>query len=319
MAPGGNSDVTLRARLTLFFVAIVVLPMVAATVLLQALIGSEIERRSDDRLSLASRTAAAIFQERLQVAGRETRHVAKGLVDGIGDAALHEKITRAREEANLDFLVLTTDGAVVASSVGEAAYLEGVRAPTPAEVAGARGSAAVLRARVDVLSGNRTATVTGGFYADQELVRALARATRTDITLVSKGRPVASTLLPPPDLPSSGEGVIALEGGREALVTPLQGQDGGIAVVTRPEGVAGFETSLWLVVLGRRPAADAGGARGRQTRRGHTSNRSHLTAPSDRPAATKRWATSSTTAGTDASPAAAITELQLLTYAPRYW
>ncbi len=250
MAPGGNSDVTLRARLTLFFVAIVVLPMVAATVVLQALIGSEIERRSDDRLSLASRTAAAIFQERLQVAGRETRHVAKGLVDGIVDAALHEKITRAREEANLDFLVLTTDGAVAASSVGEAAYLEGVRAPTPAEVAGARGSAAVLRARVDVLSGNRTATVTGGFYADQELVRALARATRTDITLVSKGRPVASTLFPPPDLPSSGEGVIALEGGREALVTPLQGQDGGIAVVTRPEGVAGFETSLWLVVLG---------------------------------------------------------------------
>jgi hypothetical protein len=54
--------VSLRARLTLFFVGIVVVPLLAAVLVLESIVGQEMERRTDTRLEGASLACSAIWQ-----------------------------------------------------------------------------------------------------------------------------------------------------------------------------------------------------------------------------------------------------------------
>jgi hypothetical protein len=58
----------LRARLTLFFVGIVVVPLLAAVLVLESIVGPEMERRTDTRLDGACRACSAIWHDRLDQA-----------------------------------------------------------------------------------------------------------------------------------------------------------------------------------------------------------------------------------------------------------
>lgn len=51
---------TLRARLALFFVGIVVVPLLIAAFVLRGLLSSEVERRTETRLLGAARAASAL-------------------------------------------------------------------------------------------------------------------------------------------------------------------------------------------------------------------------------------------------------------------
>jgi diguanylate cyclase (GGDEF)-like protein len=241
--------VTLRARLTMFFAGIVVVPLLAAAVVLQQLVSREIQKRNETQLQVGSRSAAGLWRAHLDVARREVRHVARDIIDSIDAGDLDEGLDRARQEGELDFLVVTSGADVLGESLGEAAFLEGEGSPTPAELAAEGGSAGLLRSRVEVLAGKRTVTVTGGFYADQPFVRELSRTTGLDLAVTSGGRVIATTLSSAPRIPSGAVGLVDIGEGMEALVSEVQGDDGGIAVIARPEGAAGFRTSIWVIVV----------------------------------------------------------------------
>lgn len=239
---------TLRARLTLFFAGIVVVPLLAAAVALQALVSREIQRRTENELQLASKATAALFGERLDVARREVGHVAEGISDKIGGSDLGDELRRARMDGELDFLVVTANGAVLGESTGEANFLQGVATPTPLALAAENGSAMLIRARVDVVAGKRSATVNGGFFADQDFVRELAETTGLELTLTSGGRVSASTLIPPPRIPSGTVGFVQIDE-MDAIVFEFRGEDAGIAVIAKPEGATGIPTAIWLIVV----------------------------------------------------------------------
>lgn len=240
---------TLRARLTMFFAGIVVVPLLAAAVVLQQLVSREIQKRNETQLQVGSQSAAGLWRAHLDVARREVRHVARDIIEAIDAGNLDEGLDRARQEGELDFLVATSGGEVLGESIGNAAFLDGMGSPTPAELAAEDGSAGLLRSRVEVLAGKRNITVTGGFYADQSFVRELSRTTGLDLAVTSGGRVIATTLQSPPRIPSGTVGLVDIGGGMEALVSEVQGDDGGIAVVAKPEGAAGFRTSIWIIVV----------------------------------------------------------------------
>jgi two-component system cell cycle response regulator len=241
--------VTLRARLTMFFAGIVVVPLLAAAVVLQQLVSREIQKRSETRLQVGSRATAELWRDQLDVARREVRHVARDIVESIGGGQLSEGLNLARQEGELDFLVVTADGAVIAESVGKASFFETLETPTASELAADEGSARLLRSRVVVVADKRTVTVIGGFYADQSFVRDLSNATGLDLAVSSDGRVIASTLSPTPRIPSGTVGLVQIGDGMDAVVSEIQGEDGGIAVIARPESAAGFRTSIWVIVV----------------------------------------------------------------------
>jgi two-component system cell cycle response regulator len=233
----------------MFFAGIVVVPLLAAAVVLQQLVSREIQKRNETQLQVGSQSAAGLWRAHLDVARREVRHVARDIIEAIDAGNLDEGLDRARQEGELDFLVATSGGEVLGESIGNAAFLDGMGSPTPAELAAEDGSAGLLRSRVEVLAGKRNITVTGGFYADQSFVRELSRTTGLDLAVTSGGRVIATTLQSPPRIPSGTVGLVDIGGGMEALVSEVQGDDGGIAVVAKPEGAAGFRTSIWIIVV----------------------------------------------------------------------
>jgi two-component system, cell cycle response regulator len=241
--------VTLRARLTMFFAGIVVVPLLAAAVVLQQLVSREIQKRSETRLQVGSRATAELWRDQLDVARREVRHVARDIVESIGRDKLNQGLDLARQEGELDFLVVTADGAVIAESVGKASFLETLETPAASELAADEASVRLLRSRVEVVADRRTVTVIGGFYADQSFVRDLANATGLDLAVSSGGRVIASTLSPSPRIPSGTVGLVQIGDGMDAVVSEVQGEDGGIAVIARQEGAAGFRTSIWVIVV----------------------------------------------------------------------
>ncbi|HVM11619.1 MAG TPA: diguanylate cyclase [Actinomycetota bacterium] len=240
---------TLRARLTLFFTMIVVVPLVAATVVLQVLVNREVDRRVDERLQIGARAAAALWQERSEAASREVRHIASALAGALGEPGLRAQVQRARDEAGLDFVVVTSaDETILADAVGRAAYAAEVPPPRIRDLLREEEAYPMLRARVEVVSDGIRGTVTGGFYADERFARALSRGASLDIVIVHRQRTVASNGDAPARLPAGSSGPIALPDGRRALVTPIEGQPSAVAVVTREAGAGGMRGLMWVII-----------------------------------------------------------------------
>jgi two-component system cell cycle response regulator len=241
---------TLRARLTLFFIGIVVVPLLAATMLLQVLIGREAERQAETRLETAARTVASLWDARLREARAESRVAATSVASRLGSPELPAALESARANAGLDFLVITDDaGGVVASAVTEPIFRSRIAAPAPEDLASAGGFPGILKAQIPVEAGDVDITLTGGWYADASLIRDLSAATGTDVAVVSGNRILASTLPRPPEAPPVGEGPVRVGGDRLAITTRVAEQRVDVVLVG-PARVAGtFPGFLWLVIL----------------------------------------------------------------------
>lgn len=96
---------TLRARLSLFFVLIVVVPLAGAIAAVAIFVPRELDQRSVERLRGASAGAVTLRSERLERAGRDVARIARGLKTAPQEA-LGARIEAARLESGLDFLVL---------------------------------------------------------------------------------------------------------------------------------------------------------------------------------------------------------------------
>ena len=242
---------TLRARLTLFFAGIVVLPLVAATVVLQVLVNREAEQRAEERLLVASRSAAAVWGERLDVAAREIHHVARGFAGDISRPSLRREVAQSRKDAKLDFLVVAgPDGDVLASNIGPARYAEGITPPGAQDLVADGETVPLLRARVEIVANGMTATVVGGFFADQRIAGDLSTAASMDVAIVRQGRSVASTVAEPPRLAPNQSGLVDIPDDGAVFVADIEGADAALVVMATEEVSTGTRGLVWLVLAG---------------------------------------------------------------------
>ena len=242
---------TLRARLTLFFAGIVIVPLLAATLVLQALVTEEVRRRSDTRLEAASATVSTLWQERLTIADRETGRaavVAAGLLSDPA-AGLEEEMELERGTAGLDFLVVTNpQGGIIAAALGSSSFSQGVRPLTPFDIVDEQSMPGLLRARAPVSASGNRGTVIGGWFVDSDFLRDLAGPADVELGLRSGMRLLAATDASLADLPVDGSFPLSVEDGRRVAVTDIRGQRGEIVLVTREEG-AGVHGAVWVVAL----------------------------------------------------------------------
>jgi diguanylate cyclase (GGDEF)-like protein len=176
---------TLRARLTLFFVGIVVLPLVAATLAYQILDARQTEARTNTRLETAANAVSALWEDRLRVVQRDVGFAAERLAPSLDGGDLEAVVEEVHGDLGLDFLVVSDEaGRVVEASLGPAEFSSGAAVPTAEQIAGQDEPAGVLRARVDVVAGDGRFMVTGGRYTDELFAMELAAAGGLDVAIV---------------------------------------------------------------------------------------------------------------------------------------
>jgi diguanylate cyclase (GGDEF)-like protein len=235
--------VTLRTRLTLFFVGIVVLPLLAATLAFQTLSARQSEARADSRLQDGRRTVAALWDERLSLVEQEVGSTAEAVAPSVGTADLSRRLASARVRHGLDFLVVSDPaGAVLASAVGPADFRSGVGL-RPEELASTEQPPGLLRARVDVVVGDRSVVFAGGRYAGRSLALWLSSATGLEIAFVAGDAVLASTTPVPGRAPEGGPG--PLDEDQRALLVSVGNPGDGILLITPSEDVS--LPALWLV------------------------------------------------------------------------
>jgi two-component system cell cycle response regulator len=245
----GGLPLTLRVRLTLFFVGIVVIPLVVAAFALRALVEEEVDQRANTRLATSSRAVTALWTERLDLVRGEVRRaagpigraVARGEGPGIADA---------RAKAGLDFLLVRGEGGgILFSSLGEARFREVV--PPPTAVAIARGEVPAVLSETPVTGRGRRIEVVGGIFADQDLAAALEAAAGVDVAILGDQGVIASTTPSPPSPSSVGpDGPVELADGRDVLVVPVAEPGGRGIMLVGPAEAPPATPTLWVVLGG---------------------------------------------------------------------
>jgi two-component system, cell cycle response regulator len=215
---------SLSTRLTIFFMVIVVIPLVAAGVAIQALGGRQARDQADSRLLAAAPAFSAAIGNRVDEARRITRLVAPDAVRARSRAALEA----VRVAGELDYLVRVGRGGTRVAALGASTYLAGV---DPQELLAADSPApgAVAEGRVLIQSGG---IVRGGFFLDRDLLESFG----VQGIVYSAGRPIASTET---DLPRGVETVSGLQDleGRRGLFLRLEGASrSGVLLVADPAG-----------------------------------------------------------------------------------
>jgi two-component system cell cycle response regulator len=231
---------TLRTRLALFFVGIVVLPLVAATLAFQILSARQTDERTNTRLGDAATAVEAVWKEELEQVDLGVRLASSQLGGSLDAENLDAQVEAARAGSNLDFLIVTEGGAVVAAVTTPALYRPDFSPPTPEQIVAGEASG-MLRVHIDVVgSEQRTATVIGGRWADRELALELAAAAGVDVAVV-RGRMVVAASGPAPVRPPEGSD---LGDQLMAQFVPVGAGDGILLIApteTVPTG------ALWLV------------------------------------------------------------------------
>jgi diguanylate cyclase (GGDEF)-like protein len=189
--------VSFRARLTLFFLGIVVVPLGVSTVVVNRIAVHNAVQRTDERVSGLTVGVQRFVEERFTAAEDILGDQQGGVAERAYQAATSGAgIDRIRRDAGLDFLIVTVRGEVVAASLAPASFLPEVHLdasdiiadPNPDGLVASRS----LRIILEDKPGDRF--VVGGFYWDKGTLSDL----ELDAMAVFNGRVVASTLDPPP-------------------------------------------------------------------------------------------------------------------------
>jgi two-component system cell cycle response regulator len=235
--------VTLRTRLALFFVGIVVLPLAAATLAFQTLSSRQSEARIDSRLRDGERIVAALWAERLRLVELEVTSAAQRVAPSVGLDALGDRVENARTQYGLDFLTVSDEGGtLLESATGFPDFRTGVEPPSPEELASEQQPPGILRARVPVEAGERNFVFTGGRYAGRDLVGWLSSATGLDVVFVTGDSVLSSTTATPDTVPAVDDGRIGQD--RPALFVSVGPEDGILLVASADDSSV---PSLWLV------------------------------------------------------------------------
>jgi two-component system cell cycle response regulator len=235
---------TLRTRLGLFFVAIVVLPLVAATLVFQLLSARQAESRTDTRLGNAETAVRALWDERLRLIEAEVNGAANRLGGALDDPGLDRDVEEARVQADLDFLIITEGGSVLASDAVPGTFRPGVPTPGPEQIAAGEAATITLRGRIAIQSGDRVVEVTGGRWADRDLAADLSGAVGVDVALIGGGQVVAAIGDVPARPPLDGD----LGDDLRSRLVPIGTPGEGILLIAPTEGDVS-PGALWLVAV----------------------------------------------------------------------
>lgn len=239
---------TLRTRLTLFFVVIVVAPLLAGSIILHGLLSRETNRRTETALQASAATAAALFETRVGRALAHARLAARDISSIHDTATLGRRVAGLRRESEMDFLVITSGRRVIAAAVRPLDLL--VPAPSAAALVAARPPVPVARASVSVRG--RGMSVHGGWVLDERFARWLAEAGGGEVAVLHAGTVVATTLPTPPRLPPDVRGDVDLPGGLRGTIvqSPARAPGTALLVARRPEGNLGaLRNSMILLGL----------------------------------------------------------------------
>lgn len=193
---------TLRERLSLFFVAIVVVPLIGAAVVVGMLVPRELNERVDERLRGAASAVGAVRAERIERAARDVARVARAL-NGVPAVSRASRLAAARNETGLDFL--TFGDAVVQR---DPRFLNGF---SPSLSAGADG---VLIASAPMPGGG---VLSGGWFTDAAWAKLLSGVAGVGVSIHHGERLIArASMSKPDDVVRSLK--ITLGGGRNSIL-----------------------------------------------------------------------------------------------------
>ncbi|MDP9069354.1 MAG: diguanylate cyclase [Actinomycetota bacterium] len=196
---------SLQRRLTLFFVLIVILPLLAAGFILQRVIVGEISRRAVLSLRPALDATVAIYNRQADSLDRRVRSSVEDDPRFARFFAANDPTSldaylenRLDESLDLDFLLaLGPRGEVLGFASKPPTFLPGFRPPAPSVIAEAepgasKGFQRTAAIPVAVRGQGRQGHIIGGFWLDEDLLFAASRS-GVDLSIVSEDRVVAST------------------------------------------------------------------------------------------------------------------------------
>jgi diguanylate cyclase (GGDEF)-like protein len=190
--------------LTLYFVVIVLLPLLAAGFLVQGVVSREIDRRSVlslgpaiDASLVAYNERSTAIDERVAIPANDERFA--DAVASRDPDRVDEFFKDALEEHDgIDFLILANEqDKVVAYEAEEPDFEAGIEVPGADEIVAATEGVGPGFVRIEIpirsQGQDRELSLVGGFWIDDDVL-ASAKSGDVDISLVSDGRVVASTL-----------------------------------------------------------------------------------------------------------------------------
>ncbi|HEX2050553.1 MAG TPA: diguanylate cyclase [Actinomycetota bacterium] len=230
---------SLRRRLTLFFVLIVIVPLALAGFAVQRVVANEMARRAADDLEPALDTTVALYR---RDAGAADDHLARLLVEpgrlarvlesgrrAAADDYLAGSLARARA---FDFLgIVDPSGRVLAfARASRPQLLPGVGVPAATRLVTPRtglgpGYARTVSIPLQDEGGGHAGTLVGGVWLDHGFLAQLPQQAGVESSLAWRGRIIATTLplnAPAPVDVRPGElGEVALEDGSTAAARAL--------------------------------------------------------------------------------------------------
>lgn len=223
-----------RVRLTLFFVLIVVLPIVALAVLVSQVASDSETGKVDARLSAGLRTATTVYEDAQEESRRDAKRVSAQIAADPAQSAVLSDGSGAQLRA------LTRQYA------DSAASLQLTNSAGKEFTAVSRG-APVAVASVDLTSaGEKIGSVSAASTTSSDLLKEIEQATGEDAALVGSTGPISGTVpIETGGLPASGESAsIDAEGGelRVAATEPLGDEQVRVALFASAGG-AGFLSS----------------------------------------------------------------------------
>lgn len=196
---------SLQRRLTMFFVLIVILPLLAAGFVVQRVIVGEISRRAVLSLRPALDATVAIYNRQADSLDRRVRSVVDDeprfgeLFEAGRQRPLEEFLSdRLSESGDVDFLlVVDRAGIPMGFARNSSTFLPGFRPPAALEIARSdagpgRGFSRTPAIPIEDSSGRDLGHLVGGFWLDEDMLLAASRS-GVELSIVSEDRVIAST------------------------------------------------------------------------------------------------------------------------------
>lgn len=198
---------SLQSRLFAIIIAIVVLPLLAASLLGRGIINRELERRAYGQIAQGARTATIVYEVQLRNARDRAELVAndeefQSHLLSKDYAALQRFLDRrlAESQDRIDFLVVADSaGKPLAAALSPAEFLPAFSPLTQESIAapGDPSARGALTAPIPINSpeGAQTlAVLSTGYYLDNAFARVLVAGTEVDATILIGGTAVSSTV-----------------------------------------------------------------------------------------------------------------------------
>jgi diguanylate cyclase (GGDEF)-like protein len=197
---------SLQRRLTLYFVVIVAVTLLAAGVILQGVIVGEASRRAVISLRPALDATAALYnkesaalEQRVRASIQGDRQFGPLIANEDGNRLSLRLQDKLGETQDLDFLIaLDENGSVIAAAERPGNFLQGFEQPAADQIVASQpgtgpGFARTPEIPIEVAGSGTQGMIVGGFWIDDDLLLASTRSD-VDLSVVAGGRVIASTV-----------------------------------------------------------------------------------------------------------------------------